>query len=387
MLPRNPFASSRVGNSDADNADMGTPAGTRRFALLSGELIVCAILVGIAALIFSSSMMDDNQPDSSKPVVANFPAELVQSVAFSPDGKTLAACGLDHALRLWNLDKVGSGDRIKPTIIEHDTPLMAVAFAPDGKSLATAGERSVVVWSCESGRCTTSRELVSETVRCLAFSPDGQTLALGCDDGSVRLWDMPEGRERAALLAHADIVRSVSFSPDSRRLVSTSQDRLVMLWDTAKGVAIRPLGLDIKGPNPVRFAAFSPDGTYVAVGEVAGSPTEIILLSAETGKLRGRLTGLTAGINALAFSPDGRTLAAAGVDRSIKIWNLSQQREEITVDQQVGFVKSLAFSGDGGWLAFAGSDDTIKIWDVKRRKAVVVGQEGTPPSRHGVDRG
>ena len=56
-----------------------------------------------------------------------------------------------------------------------------------------------------------------------------------------------------------------------------------MLWDALEGVAIRPLGVDIKGHNPVRFAAFSPDGTYVAVGEVAGSPSEIVLLNAETG--------------------------------------------------------------------------------------------------------
>jgi len=191
------------------------------------------------------------------------------------------------------------------------------------------------------------------------------------------LWDMPAARERAILEAHVDVVRSVSFSPDGRRLVSTGQDRLVMLWDTYEGVAIRPLGVDVQGHNPVRFAAFSPDGTYVAVGEVAGNPADIILLHTETGGLRSRLTGMKAGINALAFSPDGRTLATAGVDRCIKLWDMDRHKEDSTVSDDVGFVKSLAFSRDGAWLAFAGSDDTVKIWDLKHGKSVAVGLAGS----------
>ena len=181
-------------------------------------------------------------------------------------------------------------------------------------------------------------------------------------------------RERAVLEAHVDVVRSLSFSPDGRRLVSTGQDRLVMLWDSEKGVGIRPLGVDTPGHNPVRFAAFSPDGSYVAVGEVAGNPEDIILLNAGTGELISRLTGLMAGINALAFSPDGRILATAGVDRCIKLWDMVQSKEQTTVRDDVGFVKSLAFSRDGAWLAFAGSDDTVKIWDLKHAKSVVLGQ-------------
>jgi WD40 repeat protein len=108
---------------------------------------------------------------------------------------------------------------------------LALAFSTDGKTLVTGGEKLLAVWSYEKGHCAFPRELPSGTVRSLAFSPNGQTLALGCDDSSIRLWGMPAALECAVLEAHVDVVRSLSFSPDGRRLVSGGQDRLVMLWD------------------------------------------------------------------------------------------------------------------------------------------------------------
>ena len=194
---------------------------------------------------------------------------------------------------------------------------------------------------------------------------------MGCDDGTIRLWDMPEANERAVLEAHVDIVRSISFSPDGRRLVSTSQDRLVMLWDAASGVAVRPLGVEVKGPNPVRFAAFSPDGTYVAVGEVAGSASEVILLDPRPVRLRQSADGSRrrdqcdwcSRRTAARWQPR----ASTGVSSS-GIW--PRPRNSRRIRDGVGFIKALAFSRDGDWLAFAGSDDTVKIWDMKCRKSI-----------------
>ena len=200
--------------------------------------------------------------------------------------------------------------------------------------------------------------------------------AIGTDDGSIRLWDMPAGHERAHLnvSGHKGVVRSLAFSADGRRLVSTSESRMVMLWDAIEGVPVGPLQLGRDGYNMVLFAAFCGDGRHVAVSEASGNPVEVTLLDSETGKVRNRLTGHKTGVQALAFSPDGRILATAGQDRCIKIWDWAGANLRATLDDGVGIVKSIAFSHDGSLLAFAGIDDTIRVWDVAHHKTLLVGR-------------
>ena len=182
---------------------------------------------------------------------------------------------------------------------------------------------------------------------------------------------MPVGRERTVLSGHADVVRSLAFSPDGSRLISTGQDQLVMLWDAIRGVAIRPLGEP--GSNPVQFGALSPDGVTVALGESGGIPLGITLFDVETGVLRTRLTGHRAGINALAFSPDGRTLASAGIDNTIRLWDPATGKEKPYRCDDVGWVKSISFSPDGAWLAFVGNDSSVRVWDLKNQRTFRVG--------------
>jgi WD40 repeat protein len=210
MRPSNQSLQNGIRN--LEYGPLATPVGAARrlLSLLSGEVLLFAILLGAAALIFLSAH-GDPPTDSSPPFVARFPTRLVEALAFSRDGKTLASSGQEHTMRLWNTVNIGGGGHIAPSIIEHATAGLALAFSPDGKTLVTGGERSLMIWSYEVGECTSPRQLATETVRCLALSADGRTLALGCDDRSVRLWDMRIARERAILEAHGDVVRSVSF--------------------------------------------------------------------------------------------------------------------------------------------------------------------------------
>ena len=348
-------------------------ARARRLSFLVGHLFMLGMLVAAFAMIFSDALSEP-PVDTAQSKASKATMQPVEGMAFSPDGKTLASCGWDNSVRLWDVSRLSEGPPFQPVVLSHSSVRYAVAFSADGTLLAAAGEKSLTIWTCESGRYTSLLVEECETSRCLAFSADGRTLALGTDDGSVRLRDMPGGHERAVLKANPGIIRNVAFSADGRRLVSTSESRSIVLWDAIEGVEIGPLEPGFKGNNLVLFAAFSADGRHLAVGEASGTPADVILLDSDTGEVRNRLTGHETGVQALAFSPDGRTLATAGQDRCIKIWDWARSNIDTTLTDGVGVVKSLAFSRDGAWLAFAGDDDTVKIWDVARRKSLLVGR-------------
>ena len=343
----------------------------RRLSLWFGELLLIAIV--IFGFVMVSSAIFSEHRGAPERVALKGHTQVVEALAFSPDGGMLASCGWDNSVRIWDLNGLKSGSVVdEPVVVPNDSVRYALAFSPDGKRLASGGHRSLTIWSCTSPGLVPLARREGTTYRCLAFSPDGSTLALGCDDGRVVLLDADTADETGVLRGHVDVVRSLAFSPDGSLLISSGQDRQIILWNAITGKRIRSLARS--GPNPVQVVAFSPRGDQVAVGEVTGSPQGIVLIDPATGDIRSVLAGHGAGVSALAYSPDGQTLATAGADRTIKFWDVKDGKERATLVEGVGCVRSLSFSPTGEWLAYAGSDLTIKLWHLSGERNLLVGR-------------
>jgi WD40 repeat protein len=343
----------------------------KKLSLWFGEFLLAAIVI-IGFVAVTSAIFSQKSPGLEQLAGAVNPS-VVEALAFSPDGNKLACSGWDNSVRLWDLSGVKSGSLVdEPIILPHESVPFALAFSPDGKRLACGGNHSLKLWSCASAGYALLARRDGLSYRCLAFSPDGSTLALGCNDGSVRLVDGETAEEWAVLRGHNDVVRSLAFSPDGSRLVSSGQDRQIMLWDAIEGTSIRSLGTS--GPNPVQVVAFSPRGDRVAVGELSGFAQDVTLIDPATGEIRTRLVGHDAGVNALTFSPDGQMLATAGGDSTIKLWNLKDGKERVSLTDGVGILRSISFSPSGEWLAYAGSDFTVKLWNLSHDQALLVGR-------------
>jgi serine/threonine protein kinase len=198
------------------------PGRIRRRTIVFGGLGAAA-LAGVPAALL---LLDTESGPRNTATLTGY-TKAVNSVAFSPDGKTLATGSSDSTARLWD---VATGRTTATLTGNINSGVSSVAFSPDGKTLATGSDDStVLLWDVATGRTTTTLTH-THWVTSVAFSPDGKTLATGSYDKTARLWDVAAGRTTATLTGHTGSVFSVAFSPDGKTLATGSSDDTARLW-------------------------------------------------------------------------------------------------------------------------------------------------------------
>jgi WD40 repeat protein len=239
----------------------------------------------------------------------------VRCASFSPDSKLLATGGPAAAIALHNLvvaQRCGLDDTTAATVGAR-----TVAFAPDGATVAVGQQDGqITLWDPATGQKRATLDGHREFVATLAFSPDGTTLASSAGDHSVRIWDVPNSRQRSVLSGQINTFADLKFSSDGRFLVLGDHvTSVVRLWDIESGA----LHACLRGPSGAVVAvAISPDGGTLAAADYKGQITfwDFSTLKTRSQRLR------HPGVLALAFAPDGRTLATGGFDGTIHFWDL-----------------------------------------------------------------
>ncbi|HLJ95396.1 MAG TPA: protein kinase [Gemmataceae bacterium] len=283
-------------------------------------------------------------------------------VVFSPDGKRLASGTRGDPQGEWKVRDAQTGQEL----LRLKGSYSRMVFSPDGKRLATAGDE-VKLWDAQTGQ---ELRTLKGPAGAAAFSPDGKRLASASgNDGTVKVWDAATGQELLSLKGYPAGVYSVAFSPDGKRLAAPYRDSMVEVWDAQTGQE----SLTLKH-NRASSVAFSPDGKHLASSSGGGT---LRIWNLKTGQEIRTFKGHSGGINNVVFSPDGKRLASSSSDKTVKVWDAQKDQENLTLQTDGG--KQVAFSADLRRLASAASDNTVKIWDGETGQQVLALKGHTAP--------
>ena len=312
-----------------------------------------------------------NKTDASKPKELEPLARLtafssgVTSVAFSPDGKLLAA-GTKDAVQLIDVETKA----IVREVPTKSGQVRAVVFSLDGMTLVTGSYQNLSVWNAATGELVKSFKGHRGYVTGVAFSPEGSRLATACEDEVARVWKLDGDETPLLFKAHKLPVTGVAWSPDGKWLATSAGDETrptkageVKVWDASTGEVQQSFELHTKGATGV---AFSADGKHLAS---SGIDEHVNIYDLAAKKPLGFYAGHSRPTNAVLFHPDEETAISVSGGRAVgknelKVWEFATGDEVATAEAHVGRIAAVALSKDGRTLATAGNDKSVALWNV-----------------------
>ena len=322
----------------------------------------------------------------------------VLRVAWSPDGSRLASAGRDGLVKIWD---ASTGRRIAE-LRGHTDVVFGIAWSPDGQRLASSSDDSTVrIWDSSTGKLLFTLTGHKKAVRGVAWSLDGKRLATASLDRTARIWDAATGAELLAVPTDS-LLRDASWNADGIRLAVCSNTKTIVL-DTVTGRNLISYDLG-------RTVSWSPDGRWLARGgfgggvrlcDAATQTNEVILgyhedtvlclswssdgtrLASAGGSFVGIWDPKRAGavqwfrghaglVRSVAWRPDGKQIASAGIDGTVKVWDVDWDDHHLTIKTQPGQVISLAWNPKGKQLATGASDGLVRIWELAGAREPIV---------------
>ncbi|MFP6692019.1 MAG: WD40 repeat domain-containing protein, partial [Pirellulales bacterium] len=335
--------------------------------------------------------------DFESKIETNAHTEPVRNVSFSADGGLIASAGTKTEIHIWD----AATGRPVQSLSDPDAALTCAVFAPLGDSLATAsGAISLRIWNAKTGQQQRSLQPVPSSGNCLAFlkgrdilaigagrdgvqfsdfnsgvllsilasgqsavtdiasTHDGSILAVAGSRGGVQIWDTDSRRELMELTTGPQAVQSVRFSPGGRVLAAALNNGQIKLWNLTfdppldLATLVGPVALKTAtepAARPVKPVDAAPPPDYTVVGPI---------------RLKKDLAGHEGEVHCVTFARNGRLLASAGADKSVRLWDVLTEKQLKAFNWHTDRVIDVAFSPDSKWLASASEDKTVRIWDL-----------------------
>ncbi|EIV91289.1 WD40 repeat-containing protein [Frankia sp. QA3] len=295
--------------------------------------------------------------------------DSVTCVAFDATGARLASGSWDNTAKIWD---VGTCAEVR-SLAGHDSWVSSVTWSPTGRFLATGSrDNTGRIWDVSTGETVCVLRGHQEWVRSVEWHPSETTVLTGSYDHTAALWEIPSGRQLAVLRGHEGPVPTVAWSADGRQALTGSEDGTLCRWDMQER---RPLRTIRVHTSPVYSVAWADGEGRAVTGSEDG---RVRIFDVESGELLGALPGHTGWISGVAWSPDRRHVVSGSEDRTARIASIRPGFEPRVLGRHAGWVSDASWHPDGRRVASAGQDGAVRVWDVRPPAGTAAGV-GTDP--------